>query len=408
MLITSKSACPLLIVLLLIGGLTILSVSVPVHAGSITVPDDYPMIQQAINAASEGDEIFVKAGLYHEAIVVDETVALRGENREATVLSSGDLQGVTVSSSNVEISGFTIRDCPRTGISILSNSCLITDNNIIGILNFGGILLDGRNTQVEGNVIFNNSIIGNDDDGITMMNAKRNYVIGNNISENHFVGLYLYSDSSFNVVSDNEFTGNWDAGIIIALNSDHNEIINNSISGSGMNPSNPFPLMFGCGIGLITYACSNRLMGNLISNNYIGVLQDNYANDNLVYRNSFITNTRQFANSGSPAASFWDNGYPIGGNYWSDYNGTDVKKGSGQDELGSDGIGDVPYVLDEYNVDHYPLMQPHVRLRGDVDDNGKVDMMDVGLVVLAGIFFSLSWAFVSLCERVRDAGPDTF
>jgi ABC-type polysaccharide/polyol phosphate export permease len=30
------------------------------------------------------------------------------------------------------------------------------------------------------------------------------------------------------------------------------------------------------------------------------------------------------------------------------------------------------------------------------------------LVVLTMIFFSLSWAFASLCERVRDTGPDTF
>ncbi len=33
-------------------------------------------------------------------------------------------------------------------------------------------------------------------------------------------------------------------------------------------------------------------------------------------------------------------------------------------------------------------------------------MLDIGLVVLTLVFFALSWAFVSLCERVRDAGTD--
>jgi uncharacterized membrane protein len=35
-------------------------------------------------------------------------------------------------------------------------------------------------------------------------------------------------------------------------------------------------------------------------------------------------------------------------------------------------------------------------------------MMDIGLVVLTVIFFFLSWAFVTLCERVRDTGLDKF
>jgi nitrous oxidase accessory protein NosD len=46
--------------------------------------------------------------------------------------------------------------------------------------------------------------------------------------------------------------------------------------------------------------------------------------------------------------NFWDNGEE--GNYWEDYNGTDAN---------NDGIGDTPYVIDDNNVDNYPLMYPY-------------------------------------------------
>jgi hypothetical protein len=45
----------------------------------------------------------------------------------------------------------------------------------------------------------------------------------------------------------------------------------------------------------------------------------------------------------------WDDGYPSGGNFWSDY--TDV-------DLNNDGIWDHPYVIDENNIDRYPLVNP--------------------------------------------------
>jgi hypothetical protein len=51
-----------------------------------------------------------------------------------------------------------------------------------------------------------------------------------------------------------------------------------------------------------------------------------------------------------PDFSRWDNGYPSGGNYWSDYTGTDNYSGPSQNIPGSDGIGDVNYTIDANNA----------------------------------------------------------
>jgi hypothetical protein len=44
---------------------------------------------------------------------------------------------------------------------------------------------------------------------------------------------------------------------------------------------------------------------------------------------------------------------------------------------GSDGIGDIPYVIDGYNGDNYPLMEPHTALLCDVNGDIKVDIRDL-------------------------------
>ncbi|MBN1281288.1 MAG: right-handed parallel beta-helix repeat-containing protein [Candidatus Thermoplasmatota archaeon] len=98
--------------------------------------------------------------------------------------------------------------------------------------------------------------------------------------------------------------------------------------------------------GIRLHSSYNTIMENIISDN------DNYgirvlASDNTMYHNNFYDNLYQA--SDESGGNDWDAGAD-GGNYWSDYNGTD------DDE---DGIGDLPYATGTSSSDDYPLIHPY-------------------------------------------------
>jgi parallel beta-helix repeat protein len=94
-----------------------------------------------------------------------------------------------------------------------------------------------------------------------------------------------------------------------------------------------------------------------------------WSSGHTITHNDFVNNTES-ASIYLPSvySSEWDSGYPSGGNYWSDYNGTDVSRGFFQNETGSDGIGDISYEVDLSNTDHYPLAHPYGLVR-NLDTN---------------------------------------
>ena len=62
----------------------------------------------------------------------------------------------------------------------------------------------------------------------------------------------------------------------------------------------------------------------------------------------------------------WDDGYPSGGNYWSDYHGDDYYSGVYQNVTGSDGVGDTVHIVNVTGAsgsltDHFPLIGPWTR-----------------------------------------------
>jgi len=93
-------------------------------------PADFSSIQEAINAASSGDTIYVKAGTYCENVVVNTTVSLIGEDRSNTVIDgNGAETGILVTAGYVTVEDFGVRNC-EIGIKVESNDNIISSNRV--------------------------------------------------------------------------------------------------------------------------------------------------------------------------------------------------------------------------------------------------------------------------------------
>jgi len=132
--------------------------------------------------------------------------------------------------------------------------------------------------------------------------------------------------------------------------------------------------------------CRNcTIKRNVVAHNFGSGVHFMNSNNNKVYKNNLLNNSYDALNT--DAVNIWDDGYPDGGNYWGLYSGSDLFSGVNQDILGSDGIGDTPYIIDGKNKDKYPLMKPlQLSIRGDVNYDGIVDIFDV--TAMASVYHS--------------------
>jgi len=299
------------------------------NPATIVVPDDFATIQEAINSAADGDTVFVKAGTYYEHVVANKTVTLVGENRDTTIID-GSFVGVVVNVTRdgVDISGFTIRQ-PSAAWNI-------------GGPPYGAGIYMGNVT----NCTISQSMLTSNGVGIQMEYGADTNIIANNTITNCGCCIGTY-DASWNSFTGNTVTG-LRRGFGFNVNSDYNIISGNTIS-------------VGEWVIAMHICYYDNITENCLANGLIGIFvpQSSYNN---IYHNSIVNNGHQAATTyrGSvPLLNYWDDGYPNGGNYWSNCTGVDTYRGVYQNETNSDGIGDVPCAIDGNNTDHYPLMKPY-------------------------------------------------
>ncbi|MCK5559996.1 MAG: right-handed parallel beta-helix repeat-containing protein, partial [Thermoplasmata archaeon] len=292
-------------------------------------------------------------------MVLDKTLSLIGNGSADTIIDmSGANVPLDIKIDNCNINGFTIKGSggAATDAGILINSsfnhvwnCNISDNQ------GNGVRLEsaGSNNTIENCLVTNNSRNGikiistsnnlvtgctiryNDENGIDLQNTDGNTFANNTISDSVTSGMagIAFSSGDGNTIKFNDLR-NDEHGIAVAMGS------NNLIIYNTLVYQNSFAIEFG-----------------------------GASSANMIHHNNFID-----CNVGNPQAddggsnNVWDNGYPSGGNYWSDWTSPDTQSGVNQDQAGSDGIVDNPYSISGGKTDNYPLTNLFVILKITTSD----------------------------------------
>jgi parallel beta-helix repeat protein len=257
------------------------------------------------------------------------------------------LTGTSVTVTNIKIASFFF------GIGLgLFSSCNNIIGNEIAISDYGIYSEDSAcNNRIFGNSIVNSGI------GIWLTDSSNNNSMSGNSVRNNGEGFRL-QDSWDNNISGNKIEDNHDGVLLLGSRC---SVYENNIANNG-----------NCGIYICgTWSNGSRISGNNITSNSIGIRFDREGSQTTIYHNNFVDNIHQ--TSAINSSNSWDDGYHSGGNYWSDYTGADLYTGCYQNETGSDGIGDTPYVIDANNQDMYPLAKPY-----------PWDTHDVGITHICG------------------------
>ena len=330
------------LIILSIMSLCVVSAStVKASPKTIVVPEDYSTIGWAVGNATDGDTIYVKSGIYNETIIIDKPLSLEGENRETTVIDCGkDKTVVTITQDHVNVTGFTIRNGTESrvglpdlwvGVHLMNaNYCNISGNKIIG--NGYGVKLDSShdNSLVENYVIDNVN-------GIRLDLSPNTRITRNIITANREVGIDVRSSCNYISIVENNITKS-KTGIDCSAN--FASVIRNTVSENSA-----------AGITVFSSNCS--IIENDITNNDKGVWLYVATENVTFYHNNFVNNTIQ-VDTFLGYGSFWDNGKE--GNYWSDY----LTKYPNASEIDNSGIGNIPFVIDANNTDHYPLVKQYI------------------------------------------------
>ncbi len=119
---------------------TLLTATSSAHAEERRVPEDYPTIQAAIDAAVDGDVVSIAGGAYEESVeITGKSLLVRGAGAESTLWRApkghrcltipweGDFAQVTISISGIHFSGFEL-PYPDAAVDLITRgSTLVYD-----------------------------------------------------------------------------------------------------------------------------------------------------------------------------------------------------------------------------------------------------------------------------------------
>jgi nitrous oxidase accessory protein len=339
-------------------------------AAGTTIAAELPSFQALVDAAEPNSVLSPPAGTYAGPVVLDKPLNIDGRG-EVTIDAGGrgsvvviDTDGATLRGLHLTNSGNSHNELDA-GVQVRGNFNVVKDNRIDNCL-FGVDMQQSENNIVRRNRItskpvdlgvrgdairlwysFNNRIEENeaiDSRDIVVWYSRDNIIRRNRASGGRYSLHFMYSQ--YNLVEENDFRGN-SVGIFL-MYSDSVIVRRNHIShavgaagvGIGFKETSDVDIVENeilyCATGLHLDVSpyqpdtTNRVQGNLIAYNGIGIQFLNDWTGNVFADNLLKGNLTQVAVLGGKTArrNEWR------GNHWDDYAGFDRNR---------DGIGDTPH-----------------------------------------------------------------
>jgi hypothetical protein len=155
-----------------LAGLAMLLLGLADPAASAThrVPDDFPTIAEAMDAALSGDTITVGPGVYKEAVIIKDGVILRSDaGAEETTIAYGEMGNrneavITLQrcSNSTQVIGFAVdgRGIAKRGVLVISDSQPVLDDLIVDGAKYGVAIHTRSRPYVQNSTVQNTEVAG--------------------------------------------------------------------------------------------------------------------------------------------------------------------------------------------------------------------------------------------------------
>jgi len=197
---------------------------------TLSVPGDYPSIQEAIDAIAPGGTITVAPGTYEEGLTIWKPLTLRGAGIDKTVLKPISIPtrklivSITAEAKGVVLAGLSITGSEENGIDITGEASLkelrVTENGSNGIWMWGASQAAIAGSTFTGNsygigmgdssqaTISGSKFSGNSEYGIVMNGSAQAEIQGNRFLNNGYSAIFVSSKKATARGGRNEMHGN--------------------------------------------------------------------------------------------------------------------------------------------------------------------------------------------------------
>jgi hypothetical protein len=263
---------------------------------SICIQQDGTITPSTAPIQQIGDKYQLTADINNPLSIEKNNIMLDGQG--FTIQGSGTINNqaaISLKCTGVTVQNFCVRGW-QVGVLGVYDSNVIIGNDLLG--NVYGVAIYASNYQVERNRVGPERVVGNN-----------NVFYGNKIVLGGYVSGFWISNSSGTIIEANNITLAQQTTTFISTDNSDFKVYHNNFLNIEDNTGGAFLLIL------------------------------------------------SYPKPTTDKSPYWDNGYPSGGNYWSDY----ISRYPNATEIGNSGIGDTTYLnsLASSVVDRYPLMTPY-------------------------------------------------